>query len=207
MPFSEWGTPYKTSSSDFFSLKSKGDKIRFRLIGTPFVDGKHFQENEDGSWTVTNCPRINDLTDCATCEKFFEIINRAKKTGDKKLIEQAKKDAKKYSVGISFYFPVIDRDTELFTIFKSKLGIKNKLETELQAGVKILDVDWVVIRTEKPGPDYYSLSRIDSSETKPLTNKELEEVEKYKAMNLSDFISGRQDEGEIAVEANVEVEG
>ena len=206
MPYNEFGTQFQTSTSQFTSLKGKGDKIRFRLLGAPYVNGKHFEELPDKKWNITSCPRINDKSECETCNKYFEIIMKAKKTGDKATIEQAKKDARKYSAAISFYFPVIDRTTGEFTIFQSKMSVKNKIDAKLEAGVKIFDVDFVVVRTEQPGPEYYSLDKVDSSDTPPLTEEELLEVEKYKKMDLSSIIMGTKDDGDIAVEANVEVE-
>lgn len=207
MPYNEFGTKFSSGNSKFTTLKSKGDKIRFRLLGAPYVSGKHFEEMEDDKWNITPCPRINDRGVCEMCNKYFEIMAKAKKTDDKKIIEQAKKDARKYAVSISFYFPVIDRTTAEFTIFQSKMSVKNKIDAKLEAGVKIFDVDFVVVRTEIPGSEYYSLDKVDSSDTPPLSEEELEEVEKYKKMDLSAIIMGtKDDDGAIAVESNVEVE-
>jgi hypothetical protein len=207
MPYNEFGTKFSSGTSQFTNLKDKGDKIRFRLLGAPYVNGKHFEQMADEKWNITPCPRINDRGVCETCNKYFEIMAKAKKTDDKKIIEQAKKDARKYSVAISFYFPVIDRNTGEFTIFQSKMSVKNKIDAKLAAGVKIFDVDFVVVRTETPGSEYYSLDKVDSSDTPPLTDEEELEVEKYKKMDLSSIIMGTKDEeSAIAVEANVEVE-
>lgn len=206
MPYNEFGTPFSTSNSQFTSLKAKGDKIRFRLLGAPYVNGKHFTQNEDKTWTIVPCPRINDKAECETCNKYFEIIMKAKKTEDKKIIEQAKKDANKYKVAISFYFPVLNRDTMDFTIFQSKMSVKQKIDDKLAAGVKIMDVDFVVVRTEKPGSEYYTLDKVDSSDTPPLAEEELEAIKKYKTIDLSNIIMGVKDEGDIAAEANVETE-
>lgn len=206
MPINALGSEFKTSNSQFFSLKDKGDKIRFRLLGAPYVDGKHFSQNTDGSWVVTPCPRINDKSECETCNKYFEIIMKAKKTGDKTTIDQAKNDARKYSPGISFYFPVINRETMEFTVFNSRKSVKDAIDAELALGTKVLNVDWIVTRTEMPGK-YYNTKVVDSSDTPPLTEEEELEVAKYKKMDLSSIIMGTKDEeSAIAVEANVEVE-
>ena len=205
MPYNDFGETFKTSTSQFVSLKSKGDKLRFKLLGVPYVEGKHFSENEDKTWTVTGCPRINDKSECDTCNKYFEIVMKAKKTGDKQLIAQANNDARKYKVGISFYFPVIDREKAEFSIFNSRKSVKDAIDAELAMGTKIMDVDWIVLRTETPGK-YYSIKVADSSDTPPLTEEELAEVAKYKTIDLSTMITGTQEEDSaIAAEANVEV--
>lgn len=206
MPYNEYGTPFNTGTQQFISLKSKGDKIRFRLLGAPFVDGKHFSQNADDSWTITPCPRINDKQECEICKKYFSIIMPAKKTGDKEALKTAQKDAKKYQVSVSFYFPVINRDTAEFAIFNSRSSVKSAIDAELAMGTKVLEVDWIVLRTEIPGK-YYTVKVVDSKDTPPLTEEELEEVEKYKKMDLSQIVSGtRDEESGLAVEANIEVE-
>jgi hypothetical protein len=206
MPINDFGTEFKTSSSQFVSLKSKGDQLRFRLLGAPYVEGKHFSQNEDDTWEVTGCPRINDKSECETCNKYFEIVMKAKKTGDQKLIEQANKEARKYKVGISFYFPVIDRNEGKFVIFNSRKIVKDAIDAELAMGTKILERDWIVLRTEIPGK-YYTIKVVDSSDNPPFTDEEKEEVAKFKKMDLSTMIAGsKEDDSAIAAEANVEVE-
>jgi hypothetical protein len=207
MPYSQWGEPANDFTSQFFSLKHKGDKIQFRLLGVPYKDGRHFVQNPDESWTVTPCSRINDKGECNSCNQYMEMVGKANRTGDKKLIDQAKKDARKYKVTISFYFPVISREEAKFIIFKSVPSIKDKFEDEIKMGSDVMKSDWIVMRTEKPGSDYYTLKHVDSSDTPPLTDDELKEVERYKKTDLSQIVSGsKDDEGDLAAEANVEVE-
>ena len=86
------------------------------------------------------------------------------------------------------------------------MSVKNALDEELKMGTKVYDVDWVVMRTETPGPNYYKTSRVDSSDTPPLREEELEIVAKGKATDLSTMVMGTPDEGELAAAANVEVE-
>lgn len=211
MPYSEIGDKFSTSTSQFVSLKGKGDKIRFRLLGRAFINGKHFEElppNDPSGkkWNVTNCSRINDRVECETCNKYFEIMAKAKKTENKDIIEQAKKDAKKYQAAISVYFPILNRDTAEFAVFQSKMSVKNALDEELNMGTRVYDVDWVVMRTEKPGTDYYKTSKVDSAETPPLTEEEVEVVKKGKSTDLSQLVMGTPDDSDLAADANVEVE-
>jgi hypothetical protein len=205
MPYVDYGTPFDQGNSQFFKLKSKGDKLQFRLLGAPFVEGKHFFETADG-WDIQDCPRINDKAECEHCNKYFSIIAKAKKTGDESMLKQARKEAEKYKCSVSFYFPVLDRNAEKFRIFKSAQSVRAKIETEVEMGTKVLEVDFIVMRTEQPGTNYYSLTRVDSAQTKKLTEDEKLEVEKYKSINLEELISGSREEGSIAVEANSEVE-
>lgn len=206
MPIVEFGEKFSTSRSKFLKLKGVNEKVRLRFLGAPFVEGKHFDQNPDDSWNVTPCPRINEKADCPTCERYFEIMARAKKTGDEKVIKEAKKEARKYQSAISFYFPVLNRDTCEFAIFQSKLSVKNQLEDELAAGTKVLDSDFVVMRTESNGLVRYPVKKVDSSDTPPLTLEEKEEVKKYKTINMEDYVTGqREDEGELAIEEDVVV--
>lgn len=211
MPYSEIGEKFSTSTSQFVTLKDKGDKIRFRLLGRSFINGKHFEEIPDSSspsgkkWKITPCPRINERAECETCNKYFEIVGKAKKTENKELIKKAKEEARPYQAAISVYFPILDRETMRFEIFQSKMSIKNALDEELAMGTKVYNVDWIAMRTEVPGK-YYTLKQVDSADTAPLVEEELEEIEKYKKVDLSQLVMGTPDDGELAAEANVEVE-
>lgn len=206
MPIVQFGEKFSTSKSKFFSLKSNGDKIRIRLLGAPYVEGKHFDQNPDDTWNVTDCPRVNNREECDLCEKYFSIIAKAKKTGDEKLIKESKKEARKYQAAVNFYFPVINRDTQEFTLFKSKVSVKNQLEEELAAGTNLFESDFVVMRTETNGLVRYPVKRVDSSDTPPLTEMELEAKESYKKIDITDIVNAqRDDDGEIAVEENIVV--
>lgn len=207
MPYADFGEKLSFSAgSQFFKLKSKGDKLRFRLLGAPFIEGKHFTELPDGSWDIQPCPRVNENSKCDTCNKYFSIIMKAKKTGDKTLMEQAKKEAKPYQNSVAAYFPVINRDTQEFVVFQSTVGVRTKIEDEIALGKKVLEIDLVVLRTETPGSEYYKLSPVDSADTLPLTEKELSEVERYKTIDLSEMVAGAaDDDSSLAIEANSEV--
>lgn len=206
MPYAEYGEKLSFGGgSPFHKLKSKGDKLRFRLLGAPFIEGKHFFKLDDGSWDIQPCSRINDGSKCPHCDIYFSIIMKAKKTGDKTLMEQAKKEAEPFKNSIAVYFPVLDREDETFKVFQSSISVRNKIEDEVSLGTKVLDVDFIVLRTENPGSDYYKLSRVDSADTKPLSDKEKDEIARYKTMDLSDIVAGVPDDAGVAIEANSEV--
>lgn len=206
MPMADFGTKVNFGgNSQFVKLKSKGDKIRLRLLGAPFIEGKHFFETEDG-WDVLPCPKVNEGGKCEHCDQYWRIVGPALKTKDKTLIEQAKKEARKYQNRVIVHYPIIDRDSHEFKIFQTGLGVRNKIEAEFEAGVKVLNVDFVVLRTEQPGPGYYALSRVDSADTPALTPEEQQIVEDYKTMDLTELVNGAQDrDSGVAFEANSEV--
>jgi hypothetical protein len=205
MPELQFGEIFSTGYSKFTKLKSKGDKIQFRIVKAPFYDGKHFLKDEQGNWNIVPCPRINEGKECEICNNYFKVLAKAKKDA----VDQKEKDrlTKPFKPTISFYFPIINRETGLFEVFQTTKSVRDKIEDQIQLGVKILDRDIIVIRTEKPGADYYSLSVVDSAETKALSSSEQQELAKGKDIDLSEFIYGTEEEDtSIAVETNIEDE-
>lgn len=198
MPVAEFGEKVNFGASKFTKLKSKGDKIHFRILGAPFYDGKHFMESSesDSGWEVVPCPRINEGGECEICEMFFKAHRSAKKDGlDKK---ETDKLTQPFKPAISFYYPVLNRETEEFEVFQTTQGVRNQIEAKIELGIKVMDKDLIVVRTEQPGSNYYSLDVVDSADTKELTGKEMTEVEKGKKTNLEDYINGQSSEEEEA---------
>lgn len=202
MPVAEYGEKVDFSASKFTKLSSKGDKITFRLLGAPFYEGKHFMEdsNEQSGWKVIPCPRINEGGECEICEMFFAAHKSAKKDG----LDRSETDklVRPFQPAISFYFPVLNRETERFEIFQTSQGVRNQIEEQVQLGTKIMDRDMIVVRTEKPGSSYYKLSVVDSADTKALSKDEKAEAKKGKEVNLEEFINGRSEE---VVEEDIEL--
>lgn len=196
MPTADWGEKQNFSTSKFIKLKSKGDKIQFRILGKYVFDGKHFiGEKVNGKWEgeVVDCPRINDGAECETCEMFFAAHRSAKK--DNLTKAETEKLVNPFKPSISYYFPVLNRDTEQFEVFQTTPGVKNAIDAKLELNPKLLERDLVVMRTEMPG-NYYSLDVVDSEDTKPLSTKEKEEIKKSQEANLEDFVNGRGDSNE-----------
>ena len=205
MPYADFGEKVNFNSSQFLKLKSKNDSLRFRILGIPYIDGKHFTKTPDDKWDIQPCERVNSHGKCEMCSKFFSIIMKAKKTGDKTLIEQAKKEAEPYKCTVSVYYPVINRETEEFGVFQTTMGVREEIEAEAALGTKVLESDFTVLRTEVPGK-YYRFSKVDSADTKPLSEKELAAVEHFKTIKLDEIVNGSaDDESGVAVEANSEV--
>lgn len=204
MPIAQFGEKLNFSNNQFLKLKSKSDKVRFRLLGAPFIEGKHFFELEDG-WDIQACPRINNREECQHCKKYFQIISGLKKTDDKTMQKQIQKEADPFKVSISVYYPIIDRLSAEFKVLQTTMGVRGKIETEVELGTKVLNVDFDLLRTELPGSDYYKLARVDSAETTPLLPQEEEIVAKYTPDQLEKIVNGSFDENKVAEEANTEV--
>jgi len=209
IPKARIGNKISLDRKQFLELKGKNEKIKIRIASADYYyEGKHFTQKENSDWVVTNCIRVNDGLDCITCEEYFELAKQLKelKSKDKKdegKIKELDKEAGKYKPKISFYYPVLDRGTGLAGIFRTSLMVRLALEEKIEEGVDVLKVDFVVKRTEKPG-SYYTLTRVDSSETPKLTKEEKVELEKAREINMEDIVSGKK--GKMSFEPNEEVE-
>jgi len=175
----------------YAQLKGLGEAIHIRLLGNPYYDGKHFEKTEDG-WSVTPCNRIMNDGDCDLCNTYFDYMKQAKAEKNEEIKKDLTKKASKYKAKITFYYPIIDRKEEIAKIFQTSLSVRLKIDEEKSNGIDILKYDFIVKRTEKPGADYYSLTRLDSKDIKDFTDKEKEEIEKAKAWNLEDMVGGKE---------------
>lgn len=181
----DFGQPLPGRSSSFkFKLKEKGDTARFQIIRKPAIEVKHFEQMEDGSWNVEDCPRL-DGDKCEKCETYFEIkamIDKFKKAEgvDDNHPEVKRMDADAYKVSPSqlIYFPILDRNTGTFRILQTTPGVWNKLNTEAENGIDVYKYEWTVTNTGKGGGAKYAVSRVDSSEVEELTPGEKMEIEK-----------------------------
>lgn len=204
MPKVEFGqkTHFDGGKSDFLELKNKDQKFHIRFIGSAVYDGKHFLQTDDGKWEVPYCKRIMENEPCPYCEKFFEAKKMMKALKaekgevdvmdmkDKMEYKRLEKVAKRYGETTTFYYPVINRETETAGILKCAPSIRGFLEEEFSNDIKILDFDYIIKRTEIPGK-YYTLTRLDSSAIKPLTPKELDEIEKGLAWDLEKIVNSK----------------
>ena len=194
MPNAQMGSTLPIDSRGLFvDLKSKGESVTVRFATAEFYyDGKHFTKDENtGKWVFTGCPRINEDAPCDMCDKFFELkklAKDAKKAGDSNGEENLNNQARAYGAKVSFYYPILDRNSGMAKIFKTSLSVRLKLEDFLKAGVKVMDSDFTITRTERTGADYYTVIRVDSAEVKPFTDKDKTELDKAKAFVLSDII-------------------
>lgn len=207
MPSAKIGDKTNLDRREYLELKSKGEKVKFRLASDDYhYEGKHFIKQENGDWLVSPCPRVNNNMECHYCEQYFAILNdikKAKASKDAQAEKTLDKEKQKVKPTIAFYYPVLDRETGMAAIFKTTLMIRLAFEEQKDNGVSLLDYDFIVTRTEKPG-SYYSLDRVDSAETPELTEDEKVELLKAKGQNLAEIVGGKKgtmDYGATADEA------
>lgn len=176
-------------------LSARGETLHFRLADINYgFDGKHFLKDEYGS-TVVPCQRIMAGETCKYCEEYFSYKKKIKelKTAGRdqvslqKLVEMARRN----SPSINFYFPVLDRRAVAGRILQTKLSVRLQLEDEVRRGIKVLNFDYLLERTEKPGSDYYKLTRFDSADTKPLSDEEKSIIEELQALDLNGLLNVR----------------
>lgn len=178
--------------SQFVEVKALNEKIRFQLIGGGVYDGKHFDQLTDGSWNITYCPRIMRKEECSLCSQYFTLRKQAnemeEKNESKEDVDRVLAKARKFAPTVTFYYPIINRGTEEAQILKTKLSIRNKFEEFHENGLKVLGCDYILTCTKKPGTAYYSLLRVDSSETDPFTDKEKKEVTMAREWELAEIV-------------------
>lgn len=203
MPRADFGESLSFNSSLWMQLKAKGDSVLFRLIDAPYYDGKHIFDDGRGGWFVEDCDRVNKGTKCTKCQIFFEHKEAEKAETDPEKKKDLAKEARKYQAKVTFYYPILNRKDKKFQVLKTTFGVRNKIENEAAAGTKIMERDFVLKRTEAPGADFYSLTRIDSADSQPLDDIEQEEIAKGKATDIEQMINGKPDEGtETSLQAN-----
>lgn len=191
----EFGAKLPSSGSQFFQVKQKGDRIQFRIAQTPTYTGKHFLEQE-GGWDITLCPRINEQETCDKCELYFgaqaeikKLLGGRKKEDltpeEQKEVKGLEGEARKWNAAVQFHFPVLNRDTEQFVVLQTTMGVRNKINEFHENGTNVFEKDFVLRNTGLTGRDLYSLTIVDSADTKKLSDKEKEELAKAKAYDLT----------------------
>lgn len=195
-----FGEQLPSSGNIFLKVKQKGDQIRFRIAQNPVYSGKHFLLKENGGWDIQSCPRVNDGEECDKCELYFKGMAEAKKLRDTDPEESKKieKEARVYSCAITFYFPVLNRDTESFGILQTTQGVRNKINLQHEAGVDVFKKEWILRNTGSTNPnEIYSLVPVDSADVKQFSEKEALEFEKAKNFDLMQINDGSSQTDEI----------
>lgn len=176
MPRVELGEDVSFGENIFRKLKGKDEQITFRIAGNPYYEGKHFiQDPTDGNWEVTLCSRIMEGKDCELCKSSLALRNKARATPDKEEKAKIENLARSKAATVIWYYPILDRDTGTAAILQTTPGVRASVLEEIKAEVNVLEYDYVLTRTEKPGK-YYSLVRKESKEK--LTKEEKEKLEK-----------------------------
>lgn len=195
-----FGQELPNSRNTFLRLKQKGDKVQFKIAQEPVYMGKHFIQTENG-WNVPECPRIatnNDCNycdnDCDYCEQYFSIMSEVKKMKalDKSLKDSSPKIKKlldkayPFKVTIEFYFPILDRGDKKFKILQTTNGVRNKFNAQFQAGIDVMNTEWILMNTGSTNPnERYMLTPVDSAKVTEMSENEVVEWEKAKKYDLS----------------------
>lgn len=200
MPYADFGQKLSFNHQVVVKLRAKGDTIRFRILGKPYYDAKHFYKMETGKWNVEDCARVMKGEECLNCNEYFRLLSEAKLKAEKMdeasakvFLEQEKRVINQHRNSISFYYPILNRDLETFNILQTTPGTRAKIEAEFAEGTKVFDYDFKLTRTELPG-DYYKFSRIDSRETKPFSEKELKEIASGAKLEIDKIVGGKADD-------------
>lgn len=199
-----FGEKLPSRGNQYLQVKQKGDKIQFRIGQAPTYTGKHFVATEDG-WDVTLCPRINDQDDCDKCELYFSaqkeiktlLAGRKKEElsqDEQKELKGLEAEARKWNAAMQFHFPVLNRDTETFGVLQTTMGVRNKINEFHENGTDVFTKDFVLRNTGLTGRDLYSLTIVDSADSKPLSAKEKEEYKKAQEFDLNSLEGGQPDE-------------
>ncbi len=182
-----------SSGGRYVKLSKKGDKIRFRIAGTPHYETKHFLGDKE----IEFCGKYNSDDTKATC-KYCEDYATALEMGDEKTAKQIKPFT-------TFYYPILDLGDNKAKIFQfNAKGIHYTIKNYADEGVDVFACDWSVERTEEQGPNYYKVLRLDG---KKLTKEQDEELVKAKGFKLSQKPSSSvSTEGELSDEQMDEID-
>lgn len=193
----------------FINLKDKDSKATIRIVREDFYyNGKHFLQGTGGKWTVTECPRIMENNPCDKCQQYFDIMKEAKMPGISEDQKKAIKErAKPFGVGISFFYAVLDRADGLVKILQTTAGVRGKIDTKIADGEKVMNFDYVLKNTKKPG-EWFTLDRVDSAETKEISAEEIKEIADAQKWDIAEMVDGNKSSESLAVEGEeVFIEG
>jgi len=154
----------------FVQLKKKGESITFRIADVPSYNGKHWISKRE--WVF--CPKIMKTAEvCEWCEKAE--------------ITQDLEEKKQIKVKVSFYFPIVDRETKKAAIFQTGLQVRNAIQEYEKNGIDVYKSDWKVVRNEGDNPaNYYAVIRLDTTK---LDKDEEEELGKAAALDVEALTS------------------
>lgn len=194
-----------SNNQDVVLLKSKNDSIKFRLIPNEMgylYTGKHWI-NDGVGWKVEECVRVTNKEQCATCDIYFSAKSKLKVIKDYENSKNKDKIVppdfldrkaefedlvKTCRPKINFYYPILDFEDGKSKMLQTVLSVRLKFDAEYADGINIYEFDYILKRTEKPGNDYYKLTRIDSKNSRELTDTEQQEMRLASSWNLFDKV-------------------
>jgi len=172
MPEAPFGKRLNLPQSEgrFIRLEHKGDKLRFRIANTPHYQTKHFLDDK----TTVFCGKYNTDDKKATCR----YCDQYKKLFD----EKGKKAADHLKPVMTFYYPIVNIDTNEPQIFQFNApSIHYTFVDYDDEGIDVFACNWSVERTEEPG-NYYNIKRLSD---KPLNPEQLKSLEVAKTFKLA----------------------
>jgi hypothetical protein len=173
-----------TTGSKYIKLKSKGDKLKFLIAGTPHYETKHWVSDRE----AILCDKYNSpdkKADCDYCSQYAQLIKDA--GSDKGLIEEANK----LRPQVTFYYPVLDLTNNVAGVFQTSPSVHWTIVGYSEDDVDVFKCAWSVTRTEEPGK-YYETRRLDPVK---LTPEQEEVLATAKTLNLE---RGKQSESVVA---------
>ena len=158
----------------YLRLKAKGDKVKFLIANTPHFETKHWIGDRES----VLCDKYNGqgkTAVCGNCDTYKMMLAEA---GDN---EAKLKEANKLKPQVTFFYPVLDLNTNEPVIFQTSPSVHWTIVGYKEDGVDVFNCAWAVERTEEPGK-YYEVRRLDSIK---LSKEQLEALEKAKQIVLS----------------------
>jgi hypothetical protein len=154
----------------FIKLEHKGDKIRFRLANTPHYQTKHFLDDK----TTVFCGKYNSedkKATCRYCDQYQKIFD-----------EKGKKAAEYLKPVVTFYYPIVNMDTNEAQIFEFRArSIHYTIAGYADDGIDVFAYTWSVNRIEEPG-NYYEIKRLGD---KVLSEAQLSSLKVAKTFRLA----------------------
>lgn len=169
MPKAEFGKELDlpAGGSRYIKLRSRGDKIKFRIARTPVYQVAHWVDGQK-----IKCGKYGTGGGkCSLCDDFQKAVQ----LGDEEM-------QKKFRPVTTFLYPILNRDTGEAQIFQfTAKSIHYAIGGYAREGVDVFSCDWAVERTEEPGSGYYNVMRLSNVE---LTDKEKQQLEVAKKFVL-----------------------
>ena len=154
----------------FIKLEHKDDKIRFRIANTPHYQTKHFLDDK----TAVFCEKYNTedkQATCRYCDQYQRIFD-----------EKGKKAAEYLKPVVTFYYPIVNMDTNEAQIFEFRArSIHYTIAGYADDGIDVFAYTWGVARIEEPG-NYYLIKRLTD---KPLSQPQLDAMKVAKTFRLA----------------------
>ncbi len=154
----------------FVKLEHKDDKIKFRIANTPHYQTKHFLDDH----TAVFCGKYNSedpKATCRYCDQYQKIFD-----------EKGKKAAERMKPVVTFYYPIVNMDTNEAQIFEFRARrIHYTLVGYDDDGIDVFGCTWSVTRLEEPG-NYYEIRRLND---KPLNKEQQDALKVAQSFHLA----------------------